>query len=79
MGTIDLFYTSCKKVLLTNVLYVPKMSRNLVSGNLLGKPRIKVAIDYDKLILFKYNVFVGKGYACDGMFKLCTSIDNVNN
>ena len=50
-----------------------------MSGNLLNKLRIKVVIDSGKLILSKDNVFVGKGYACDGMFKLCTSIDNVNN
>ena len=49
-GTIDLFFTSSKKVLLTNVLYVLEMSRNLVNGNLLGKPGIKVVIYSGKLI-----------------------------
>ncbi|XP_062093935.1 uncharacterized protein LOC133799969 [Humulus lupulus] len=38
MGTIDLFFKSCKKVLLTNSFYVPEVSRNPVSDNSNGKP-----------------------------------------
>ena len=41
VGNVDLNFTSGKKVTLTNVLHVPDMSRNLVSGDLLGKPGIK--------------------------------------
>ena len=80
-GTIDVFFTSGKKVTLVNVLYVPDMNRNLISGDLLGKPGIKAVYESGKLILTKSNVFLGKGYSCEGMVKLCTNdvTFNVNN
>ncbi|XP_062075176.1 uncharacterized protein LOC133779203 [Humulus lupulus] len=57
-GTIDWFFTSGMKVLLTNHLYVLEMSKNRVSGNFLGKQGIKVVIDSGKLILSKENVLL---------------------
>ena len=72
-STIEVLFTFGKKVTLVNVLYVPEMSRNLVSGDLLGKPGIKVVFESGKLILTKSNVFLGKGYSCEGMVKLCTN------
>ena len=68
-GTVELVFTSGKKVILTNVLHVPDMRRNLVSGDLLGKPGIQVVFKSGKLILSKNGNFVGKGYACNGMIK----------
>ena len=44
---------------------------------LLSKPGIKVVFESGKLILSKSGNFVGKGYSCDGMIKLCTN-DNFN-
>ena len=55
--TIELIFTSRKKLILTNVLDVKK---NLVSVNLLCKKRIKVVLEAEKLILSKKVVFVGK-------------------
>ncbi|GKC18073.1 retrovirus-related pol polyprotein from transposon TNT 1-94 [Tanacetum coccineum] len=46
------------------------LGNNLVSGFKLCKSRVKAVIESDKVILSKANVFVGKAYACDGMFKL---------
>lgn len=77
-GTVELNFTSGKKVTLVNVLHVPEMSRNLVSGDLLGKPGIKSVYESGKLILTRNGVFVGKGYSAEGMIKLCT-IDNIIN
>ena len=48
---VKIVFTSGKKVTLTNVLHVPDMNRNLVSGDLLSKPGIKVAFELGKLIL----------------------------
>uniref|UniRef100_F6H3T4 ABC transporter G family member 40 n=1 Tax=Vitis vinifera TaxID=29760 RepID=F6H3T4_VITVI len=76
-GTIEVVFTSGKKVTLKNVLYVPDMKKNLVSGDLLGKPGIKAVFESGKLILTKSGNFVGKGYSCDGMIKLSTN-DNIN-
>jgi hypothetical protein len=54
------------------------MNRNLVSGDLLGKPGIKSVYESGKLILTRNGVFVGKGYSAEGMIKLCTT-DNIIN
>ncbi|KAL6315951.1 hypothetical protein AAG906_013785 [Vitis piasezkii] len=55
------------RVTLINVLYVPDMNKNLVSGDLLGKPGIKAVFESDKLILSKSGNFVGKGLAHVGL------------
>eukprot|EP00261_Vitis_vinifera_P027472 XP_010661281.1 PREDICTED: uncharacterized protein LOC104881771 [Vitis vinifera] len=44
-GTIEVAFTSGKRVTLINVLYVPDMNKNLVSGDLLGKPGIKAVFE----------------------------------
>jgi hypothetical protein len=77
-GSVELNFTSGKKVTLVNVLHVPDMNRNLVSGDLLGKPGIKSVYESGKLILTRNGVFVGKGYSAEGMIKLCTT-DNIIN
>ncbi|KAL6312584.1 hypothetical protein AAG906_005984 [Vitis piasezkii] len=43
-GTIEIVLPP-QKVTLTNVLYVPDMNKNLVSGDLLGKPGIKAVFE----------------------------------
>ncbi|GJU32931.1 zinc finger, CCHC-type containing protein [Tanacetum coccineum] len=50
-------------------------SKVIVSGNVeiqftSGKNGVKDVIESDKVIMSKANVFVGKVYACNGMFKL---------
>ena len=77
-GNVEFFFTSGKKIILANVLYVPDMNRNLVSGDLLIKPGVKTVYELSKLILSKNGIFIGKLYSCDGMMKLCT-IDNNGN
>ncbi|GJR04813.1 zinc finger, CCHC-type containing protein, partial [Tanacetum coccineum] len=69
-GNVEIQFTSGKKLTLMNVLYVLNIRKNLVSGFKLCKSGVKAVIESDKVILSKANVFVGKAYACDGMFKL---------
>ncbi|GKA50159.1 retrovirus-related pol polyprotein from transposon TNT 1-94 [Tanacetum coccineum] len=69
-GNVEIQFTSGKKLTLMNVLHVPNIRKNLVSGFKLCKSGIKAVIESDKVILSKANVFVGKAYVCDGMFKL---------
>lgn len=76
-GSIELSFISGKKIMLVNVLHVPDMNRNLVSDDLLGKPGIKTVYESGKLILTRGGVFVGKGYSCNEMIKLCT-VDNAD-
>lgn len=76
VGSVELNFTSGNKVTPINVLHVPDMNRNLVSGDLLGKSRIKFVYESGKLILTCKGVFVGKGYFAKEMIKLCTT-DNI--
>ncbi|GKA47911.1 zinc finger, CCHC-type containing protein [Tanacetum coccineum] len=69
-GNVEIQFTSGKKLTLMNVLHVPNIRKNLVSGFKLCKSGVKAVIESDKVILSKANVFVGKAYACDCMFKL---------
>ena len=58
-GTVELKLSSGKKLVLTNVYHVPNIKKNLVSASLLAKN----------------DVFVGKGYSCNGMYKLSIIIN----
>nr|GEX78884.1 hypothetical protein [Tanacetum cinerariifolium] len=63
--TVEIQFTSGKKLTLINVLYVPNIRKNKVC-----KSGVKAVIESDKVIMSKASVFVGKAYAYDGMFKL---------
>ncbi|KAJ4979583.1 hypothetical protein NE237_010363 [Protea cynaroides] len=69
-NTVEISFTFGKKLVLVNVLFVPEIRKNLVSLNLLCKKGIKAVLDSDKVVFSKNGAFVGKGYSCDGMFKL---------
>ena len=66
-GTVEVKMSSGKVMILTNVFHVPKIKKNLASANLLCKSGVKAVLESDKLILSKNGIFVGKGYATDGM------------
>ena len=59
-----------KSLALHAILHVPDIRRNLLSGSLLNKARIKMVFDADKVVLTRNGNFVGKGYYCHGGF--CT-------
>nr|GEY20476.1 zinc finger, CCHC-type [Tanacetum cinerariifolium] len=69
-GSVALEFSSGKTVTLFNVLYVPKLRKNLVSGPMLNKCGYKQVYESDKYILSKSGVFVGFGYYNNGMFML---------
>ena len=75
---MELNFTSGKKLSLINVLHVPDLRKNLVSVSLLCKKGFKVVIESDKVILLKNDVFIGKGYCTEGMFKLSINKMNVS-
>uniref|UniRef100_A0A2N9HBR3 CCHC-type domain-containing protein n=1 Tax=Fagus sylvatica TaxID=28930 RepID=A0A2N9HBR3_FAGSY len=74
-GTVELILSSGKKLKLTNVYHVLDIKKNLVSASLLSKNGVKDVLESDKLILSKFGVFVGKGYSCNGMYKLSLIIN----
>ena len=60
--------TSGKELTLTNVLYVPKIGKNLVSGSLLNSHGFKMVFELDKFVLSKSGMYVGKCYMSDDMW-----------
>ena len=73
-GDVILKMTSGKELKLTNVLYVPENRKNLVSGWLLNKFGFKLVFESDKFVLSKNQMYVGRGYALNGMFKLNVTV-----
>ncbi|KAL8146292.1 hypothetical protein AgCh_004152 [Apium graveolens] len=65
-GKVSLKLASGKTIALHNVLHVPDIRRNLISGALLNKDGINLTFEYDKLVLTKNGDFVGKGF-CNGV------------
>nr|GEZ01815.1 zinc finger, CCHC-type [Tanacetum cinerariifolium] len=69
-GSMALEFSFGKTITLFNVLYVPKLRKNLVSGPMLNKCEYKQVYESDKYILSKSGVFIGFGYYNNGMFML---------
>lgn len=59
-----------------NVYHVSEIRKNLVSASLLCKKDFKIVIESNSIVISKEGLFVGKGYCCDGLFKL--SINKIN-
>lgn len=72
-GNILLKLTSGKILTLNNILYVPVLRRNLISGVLLNKAGIKIIFEFDKIILFHNGNYVRKGYLSGGLFMIKTA------
>ncbi|KAK1413802.1 hypothetical protein QVD17_35585 [Tagetes erecta] len=70
LGRVKLTFTSGKCLVLSNVLYVPGIRKNLLSGIVLNNCGYKQVLESDKYILSKHGTFVGFGYLCNGMFML---------
>ena len=69
-GKVILKMTSGKELTLNDVLHVPDICKNLVSGSLLSKNGFKLVFVSDKFVLTKNEMFVGKDYLSDGFFKM---------
>ncbi|CAN1322324.1 Retrovirus-related Pol polyprotein from transposon TNT 1-94 [Linum perenne] len=77
-GKICLKMTSGKTFTLTSVLHVLEIRKNLVLTPLLVKHGFKVVFVSDKVVITKNDMFVGKGYLSDGLFKLNVMTINKN-
>ena len=65
-----MLFRSRREVTLKDVFLVLDIRKNLVSSFLLNKIGFKQVFEADQYVISKKGMFVGKGYACDGMFKL---------
>ncbi|KAJ9561442.1 hypothetical protein OSB04_006602 [Centaurea solstitialis] len=79
IGEVVLRMTLGKELKLKDVLFVPELRKNLVSGWLLNKVGFKLVFESDKFVLSKSGMYVGKGYAMNDMFKLNVMVVNVMN
>ncbi|XP_074310157.1 uncharacterized protein LOC141645888 [Silene latifolia] len=70
IGKVHLKLTSGKVLALENVLYVPDMRRNLISGTLLNKAGLKLTFESDKLVMSKNGQFACKGFCNGDLFVL---------
>ena len=70
IGKVLLKFTSGREVTLKDVFLVPNIRKNLVFSFLLNKVGFKQVFEANQYVLSKKGMFVGKGYTCDGMFKL---------
>ena len=59
-GKVLIKLTSRKVLTLSDVLHVLDICWNLVSLSLLGKARVRILFDSDKIVLTKDDIFVGK-------------------
>ena len=70
--------TSGKVLTLNNILHVPTIRKNLVSNALLVKNGFKCVLVSDKVVISKNEMFIGKGYLNEGLFKLnVIVVDNI--
>ena len=79
IGNVEIKFTSGKTVLLKDVMHTPEMRKNLVSGFLLNKAGFTQVIGADLYTLTYKGMFVGKGYACEGVFKLNVESNKVTS
>ena len=62
VGTVKLKLSSGKIVHLKNVQHAPSINRNLISGSLLCRDGYKLVFESNKVVISKFENFVGKGY-----------------
>ncbi|KAL0286951.1 UNVERIFIED_CONTAM: Retrovirus-related Pol polyprotein from transposon TNT 1-94 [Sesamum angustifolium] len=74
VGSIVLEFTSGKTISLSNVLYVPKLCKNLVSSPVLNKCGFRQVFESDKYILSKSGVFADFGYYNNAIYDEMDSI-----
>ncbi|XP_075504626.1 uncharacterized protein LOC142542066 [Primulina tabacum] len=70
LENVVLKMTSDKELTLIDVLHVPDIRKNLVSGSPLVKAGFRLVFHSSKFVLSKNDMFVGKGYLEMSIFKL---------
>ena len=80
-GKVILKMTSGKELTLDDVLHVPEIRKNLVSGSLLSKKGFSLVFESYKFVLTKSGIYVGKGYMSNGLFRMnaMTIVYDFNN
>ena len=69
-GKVILKMSFRKELTLNDVRHVADIHKNLVLGSLLSKNGFKLVFEFDKFVLTKSGMLVGKGYLSNGLFKM---------
>ena len=72
VGMVELKLSLGKIVHLKNVQHAPSINRNLISRSLLCRDGFKLVFESNKVVISKFENFVGKGYESGGLFCLNT-------
>ena len=70
IAQVSLKLTFDKTFVQKDVLFVPAMTRILLSGSILYRQGIKLVFESNKVLLTRCRSFVGKCYDCGGMFRI---------
>ncbi|XP_073154047.1 uncharacterized protein [Henckelia pumila] len=70
LGKVVIKMTSGKELTLIDVLHVPDIRKNLVSGSRLVKAGFRIVFEAGKVVIMKNGQFLGKGYIEKGLFKM---------
>ena len=68
IGKVVLKMTYGKELVLTNVLHVLDILKNLVSISMLSKNGFKLVFESEKFVFMKNGMYVGKGYMTNALF-----------
>ena len=60
-GQVVLKMTFGKELTINNVLHVPDIRKNMVSGSILSKKGFKLVFESDKFVPTKSEMYVGRG------------------
>lgn len=74
---INLKLTSRRILILTDILHVSDIRKNLIFGVLLYKVGVKLIFESSKIILIRNGVFVGKWYCSGNLYVLHVAMNEV--
>ena len=63
-----------EELTLNDMLHVPDIRKNLISGSILSKEGFRMVFESDKFVLTKGGMYVRKGYLVDGLFKASVAV-----
>ena len=68
VGSVNLKFTLENIVRLKNMQHVPSIKKNLISVSLLCRDGFKLVFESNKVVISRYDQFIGKGYDSGGLF-----------
>ncbi|KAL0442916.1 UNVERIFIED_CONTAM: hypothetical protein Slati_2014300 [Sesamum latifolium] len=70
IGSVDLKFPSGRVLSLHIVHHVLTVRRNIITGSVIVRERYELAFKFNKVVIQQFDIFIGKGYLDDGLFKV---------